>query len=67
MSHRYLAAVVGLAAVIVLAARTAGPVVGQEATAAPEGWTSPQTPWGNPDLQGIWSPRLHADTPRATR
>lgn len=23
--------------------------------AAPEGWTAPRTPWGDPDLQGIWS------------
>jgi hypothetical protein len=27
---------------------------GQAAPADPETWTAPKTPWGDPDLQGIW-------------
>ena len=26
-------------------------------------WTVPRTPWGDPDLQGIWAPDGHAPTP----
>jgi len=29
----------------------------QEGLAAPAGWTLPRTPWGAPDLQGIWDYR----------
>ena len=31
-------------------------LAGQESTAGPDGWTATLTPWGHPDLQGIWSP-----------
>ena len=43
MSHRCLAAVFVLIAVVAL---TAHPVVAQ---------TAPRTPWGHPDLQGVWN------------
>ncbi len=43
MSHRCLAAVFVLIAVVAL---TANPVVAQ---------TAPRTPWGHPDLQGVWN------------
>ena len=29
-------------------------VAGQDRSAASDGWTAPATPWGDPDLQGIW-------------
>ena len=30
------------------------PVAGQAQTATAATWTPPSTPWGDPDLQGIW-------------
>ena len=51
MSHRRLAAVCTLMAVVALAP-VAG--AGQSRSAASDGWTAPVTPWGDPDLQGIW-------------
>jgi hypothetical protein len=32
-------------------------------TAAPAGWTQPRTPWGDPDLQGIWTNIKESFTP----
>ena len=29
---------------------------GQDSAVGPDAWTPPHTPWGDPDLQGIWSP-----------
>jgi len=60
--HRYVAAVGALAAVIAVAL-LAGRVAGQQgpATASPNAtpaggaWQAPRTPWGAPDIQGIWS------------
>lgn len=51
MSHRRLAAVCTLVAVVALAP-VAG--AGQSRSATSDGWTAPVTPWGDPDLQGIW-------------
>jgi hypothetical protein len=59
--HRYVAAVGALAAVITVA--LLGRVAGQQgpATASPNAtpaggvWQAPRTPWGAPDVQGIWS------------
>ena len=51
MSHGRLAAVCSVVAVVVLAP-AAG--VGQSRSAVSDGWTAPATPWGDPDLQGIW-------------
>src|SRR3989442_4530731 len=31
------------------------PVVSGKHVAASKGWTAPKTPWGDPDLQGIWT------------
>src|SRR5687768_4757391 len=38
-------------------AATAPPLVITAFNGGPEpaGWTSPKTPWGEPDLQGVWS------------
>ena len=52
MTHR-------LRLVVVFAMASAGTgfaLAGQAPAAGPDGWTSPLTPWGHPDLQGIWSP-----------
>src|SRR5262245_42157279 len=32
-------------------------------TNAPAHWTAPRTPWGDPDLQGIWSNVKEFQTP----
>ena len=47
MRHASVAAVIAAAAVVVMAA----PVAAQEQDAD---WTPTHTPWGHPDLQGIW-------------
>ena len=31
------------------------PADGQTRNSAPDGWTAPRTPWGDPDLQGQWN------------
>ena len=31
------------------------PAVSGKTVAASKGWTGPKTPWGDPDLQGIWT------------
>ena len=51
MSYRFLAVAYTLVALVVLAPTGA---VGQNRSAAPDGWTVPAMPWGDPDLQGIW-------------
>ncbi len=51
MSHRCLAALLTVIAVVLLAPV---PVTGQAQTAAADQPMPPRTPWGQPDLQGIW-------------
>ena len=57
MSHRCLALLGALAIVLAVVSLTPGPAAGQ---AAAETWTPSSTPWGDPDLQGIWS--FHTNT-----
>ena len=45
MSHRCLAALFTMAAVVLLA----------PAGGAAQSWEAPVTPWGDPDLQGSWT------------
>ncbi len=52
MSHRLLGT---LLAVVLPVLCVPVPVAGQEPTTARETWTSAQTPWGDPDLQGTWT------------
>ncbi len=45
-----------VALVVVIAAESLAPlpVAAQAETAAADTWATPRTPWGEPDLQGIW-------------
>jgi hypothetical protein len=48
------------AGVVLLSGWTTSPLVGQSRPNPPPeapraGWTAPRTPWGDPDLEGIWS------------
>ena len=56
MRGRYTAAFGVLAVMVAVVVLARGSATGQEPTGAEEDWTPPQTPWGDPDLQGIWSP-----------
>ena len=53
MTHRSAGAVRGFASLVALAWLAAVPAAGQGQEALREGWTG-RTPWGDPDLQGIW-------------
>jgi hypothetical protein len=47
-----------IAAMVIVAATvsfTAGPAIAQSAKTAAAGWTQPKTPWGDPDIQGVWA------------
>lgn len=62
MSHRYFASPGTCAAVIAIVSLTPVPAAGQAGSgggvqAAADTWTLPRTPWGEPDLQGIWDYR----------
>ena len=50
MSHRCFVAVLAVIAVVSLSAVPAG----QTRSASAGDWTPPLTPWGDPDLMGIW-------------
>jgi hypothetical protein len=75
--RRRLLEVLGVAAVIlvvtVLLKLTPLRVAGQDATARTQGEggskgaTSPRTPWGDPDLQGIWTDDFQTPLQRAVR
>jgi hypothetical protein len=60
MRHRWLAslgmvtALVGVVSVVPGASGVQSPPATGKATAAKK-WTAPRTPWGEPDLQGVWS------------
>src|SRR4051812_35483635 len=45
-----------------IAGLTATAAAAQQAAARP-GWTQPKTPWGEPDLQGIWPLNHLINTP----
>ena len=59
MSHRFVAPLGVCAAVIAIVSLTPVPAAAQAgsgggAQVAADTWTLPRTPWGEPDLQGIW-------------
>jgi hypothetical protein len=51
MSHRFWGALVAAWALVSVAAGQSPP---SAAKAAAKTWTPPKTPWGDPDIQGIW-------------
>ena len=55
MNHRCRVSMGALAAMIAVVSLASGPAAGQARTAGVDKWTSPRTPWGDPDLQGLWS------------
>jgi hypothetical protein len=61
MNYRYLKSIPALAAVAAIFALNPEPVIGQAAKAkvakakAAKAWTHPETPWGDPDIQGTWT------------
>ena len=71
MSHRCLAAALGvLAAVSAVVWLAPVPVAGQAPTGvaktagATKDWAPPRTPWGAPDLQGMWDTRTRTPLER---
>ena len=59
MIHRFLCSMTARAAALALAALVSVPVAAQTSTSAKakspaKAWTPPKTPWGDPDLQGVW-------------
>ena len=64
MRYRLLTSVGVVTAMIavVLPVAVAGQTTALTTTAA-ESWVSPRTPWGDPDLQGIWTNVNEAATP----
>ena len=59
MRSRHLAQ----ALVILVAAALALPVVAASQTTASGSWTVPRTPWGDPDIQGLWPANDMQGTP----
>ena len=55
MNRRFLGSMCALAAVIAVVSLMPREVAGQARTAVADKWTSPRTPWGDPDLQGLWT------------
>ena len=55
MSHRRLALLAALAVVVAAVWLAPVSVAGQAAAAAGSTYSAPRTPWGHPDLQGIWN------------
>ena len=59
MRYRWLVPA-ALSFVAALVAATAIPAIVQGSAASQaEDWTAPRTPWGDPDLQGIWTNEIN--------
>ena len=54
MFPRLRASVGVLATVVTVVSLAPVALAGQAQTAAADTWTPPHTPWGDPDLQGVW-------------
>jgi hypothetical protein len=54
MTHRFLFAPLAIAASLTAAAQTAPAPSKAPAPKTAKTWTQPKTPWGDPDLQGVW-------------
>ena len=66
MRHRLLAASGVLAVLITVMWLGSAPLVGQTPAAATAGSSPPPTPWGDPDLQGMWDTRTYTPLERPT-
>jgi hypothetical protein len=55
MSHRCLVSMDLLAGLIAALSLMLAPVAGQAPSSVSKTWTTPRVPWGEPDLQGIWT------------
>ena len=64
MAKRWCAGIVAAAAVV--AAVQAGAPVGEQAGSRSP-WPSPRTPWGDPDLQGLWTYEVEIPLQRPAR
>jgi hypothetical protein len=53
----------GATLVAALAVMIAGPASGAQGRAGASAWTPPRTPWGHPDLSGIYTNKDEANTP----
>ena len=75
MSQRFLTSMGVLAVVIAVMSLPAVPLAGQAPTAAKaaaaktttKAYTPPKTPWGDPDLQGIWNDATSTPLQRPAR
>lgn len=56
MSHRGIGAATGFSAALIVVTLLSGAPAGQAPANGADAFTPPTTPWGDPDLQGIWSP-----------
>ena len=56
MSHRGIGAVTGVAAALIVVTLLGVTPAGQAPADGADAFTPPRTPWGDADLQGIWSP-----------
>ena len=68
MSHRRVALLAALVVAVAVVWLAPVSVAGQTATKAPAGstYTVPQTPWGHPDLQGVWNNAVSTPLERPT-
>ena len=66
MRHRLLAATSILALVIALTWLASVTLAGQAPGAGRADYTPPRTPWGDPDLQGMWDTRTYTPLQRPT-
>ena len=64
MKYRYLTAVLILVAAVAL---LPGVIAGQSQSSTTNDWTPPRTPWGDPDLQGIWNNTVSTPLERPSR
>ena len=64
MKYRYLTAVLILVAAVAL---LPGAIAGQSQSSTTNDWTPPRTPWGDPDLQGIWNNTVSTPLQRPSR
>jgi hypothetical protein len=55
MNYRFLALILGLAALASVATKPALAQSAKAASTAAKTWAQPKTPWGDPDIQGTWT------------